>query len=378
MNLWWRLPGPGRFLEEIEYDLRQGRNVLIVLPEHHPPGLRNALNQQLSQHEFWYWRSLLVDPKLPESEHPLEFLHDRFVYFSDPDSILSVQTLVDSNNFRNLLLWIEGCDASCWEPWKDFLEEYAYLCRSKRVEERSLFCIIVPASLSTLMPAPDVALAIHNWRGYVDQLDMSLYATYLLSDQPLSRTERKLRIAMITELAGTDPQLAELLVSKSLNELLQPASCLCEFANKIGWTTPHTAPDWTKGTLDEWDGETFVHSVFLYQAQNINEIYRRLWRAHVRTLFPMLEEERVRLLAELKSFLKVPFCTEYGITIDNLNALEIGHIRYQIRNNYNIDKHTKQLLDSLKEIRDEIAHIKPVTGDLLGRWLLNQQLVDQK
>jgi hypothetical protein len=42
-KVWWRLPGPCHFIEWAAEEFRDGRNLVLGLPEHLPSGLEDAV-----------------------------------------------------------------------------------------------------------------------------------------------------------------------------------------------------------------------------------------------------------------------------------------------------------------------------------------------
>ena len=48
-SLWWNLPSPSSFIEEAATDLREGRNVFLMLPEINPNELYQALKLELQK-----------------------------------------------------------------------------------------------------------------------------------------------------------------------------------------------------------------------------------------------------------------------------------------------------------------------------------------
>ena len=369
---WWQLPGPSQFIEEVASDLRQGRNVIIALPNHHPMGLREAVNARVSLDDHWCWRSLRVTEWEDEIIHPATLLHQRFAPLLETShQPPSAHSLIKSERFIRHLIWLEGFTPPLWKRWKSFLEEYADLCRNKSEDERSLFCVSLTGVLVEELSGQDIALSVRTWRNITDQLDMSLYLSQLLPDNGIPKLLRRLRIAIVTELAGSDPEVSRMLIQLDLDSLLTPHSHLMEFAQRRGWNeSVSKQPQWHEGQFDILEGRLFIHSAVLVASGNANaEINRRIWRAQVGVLFPYVEEQRIWLLEELQNSLIVPFKTDYGV-IDNIEDLEIGHILYQISNSTKqIRQDTYQLLHTLVAVRKEIAHLKTVSSKLLYKLL---------
>jgi hypothetical protein len=91
-----------------------------------------------------------------------------------------------------------------------------------------------------------------------------------------------------------------------------------------------------------------------------------LWRGQVGVLLPLIEEERQSLLTALAGQLCVPWRTDWG-EITDLYDLEIGHIYAQMANGcVTTDREVRRRVRCLKEIRNELAHLRPAPSNLLA------------
>ncbi|HEC86132.1 MAG: hypothetical protein DRR08_13965 [Candidatus Parabeggiatoa sp. nov. 2] len=395
-SLWWQLPSPAAFLNLVDGDLRQGKNVILALPEYAPTGLREALAVQVKKNDFWDWRLVSLQEKDSSSDDPVRLLFNRlalpieaapnslfdrlpdpFIVPSRPTRLLNVKALVDCEAFCGKVIWLEGLTESSWPSWHAFFEDYAHFCQNRCELERSLFCVPMVGTLTQQLPTENKTLSIRPWRGVVDRLDMQLYISSQMAHNRVANTlERNIKIAMSAEIAGTDPELANSLSKLPFEELLAPFETLKQMAKQRGWNEEQVSkPEWHLGMLDEIEGTPIVHAAVLAMQANQdsqNELRRRIWRGQIGVLFPFIEEQRVRLLEELEAFLEVPLETPFG-TITDIHDLEIGHIYYQVQNSQKSHK-AKPLLKSLKNIRDTIAHLEPINAtqlDELRRLLKN-------
>jgi hypothetical protein len=367
-RFWWQLPGPSRFVDAVEYDLRDGRSVILKLPQHQPAGLREAIGDRVRRNELWSFRTLDLTGNDSAPESPLSYLHRRYASQADSPLLPSVQSLVKSEAFRGMVIWLSGMDATCWGSWWAFLVEYEHACRSLPEPERVLFCIPLVAPLSTIDVKEQVAIASRQLRGFVDRLDMTLLLSHLFHNKRMPWLYRRLMVAIGTELATTDPQLACELAQADLRLMLDPLQLLKRLALARDWTADQAAaPDWARGMVDDLDGEPVVHSAVLAVNGGNGQINRRIWRGQVGVLFPFIEERRLDLLDELKRHLTVPFQTCFG-TITDMRDLELGHMLYQVRG-VRLPQRTARQLRCLKDCRDCLAHMEPVSSDLLGTLL---------
>jgi hypothetical protein len=96
---------------------------------------------------------------------------------------------------------------------------------------------------------------------------------------------------------------------------------------------------------------------------------RRLWRAQVSVLFPVIEEHRQRLIETLGNQLTIPFESVSG-TIEDPRYLEIGHIATQIdRFRLKTSKDLRLFVNQLKTLRDRLAHLDPAPLEIIQKTL---------
>lgn len=362
--LWWQMPGPSRFIAKVAEDLRDGKNVVLQLPEHCPIGLYGSLKHKLSPDGGWSIRQIALGDTA-NSLPPLAMLVTRCALGDTSEESWTVVDLAQSDVFLNQVIWIDGIEWKNWHDWCEFLREYAHVCRNVSMYERSLFVIPLVGKLGETGVDEDVCLSVHRWQGYVDGSDMLLYAARLMDPDTPHVLIRRLTMFVLAQLALWDPALAEYLSRQDLSTLLEPQNALLDFASIRGWKLGDR-PAWHEGKTDSFEGSDRIHSAYLALSDPDGELTNRLWSAQVSVFLPYVEEERRQILRELQQNLIVPFESENGTIVHTINALEIGHIYHQIFTlGVTADQQVRRHVRSLREIRNCLAHLGTLSPEIV-------------
>jgi len=365
-TFWWQLPGPSRYLARIADDLRAGKNALLLLPEYFPDRLHDALAVS-TQDLHWSY-----PPLLPQAEeYPLHFLFSYFIPDTPSYVIPNVETLAKEQSFCGKVIWLEGMTTSSWPQWKEFLQEYQHVCSKRRPLERTVFCLPLVGELAVdqNLPPQDTYLAYHPWQGKVDSLDMFLFVYHFFQGKPLPNLQKRIAVAIAAGLALWDPNVAVRFADENIENILSPLPALREISRERGWNDfdqKETAQSWLRGVYDTIDGRGKFHSAALvHNASREEEIKRRIWSAEISVLFPMIEEKRQDILAELKDQLRGPFQIQ-SATINDPNDLEIGHL-WHLFLTKKVKPRTEMrlLVERLWEMRNSLAHLEPIRPELL-------------
>jgi hypothetical protein len=358
---WWQLPGPSQFLQRVAQDLSGGKNVLLALPALVPEGLRDALAGQVSRNDLLTWREVpagLGDDSLAKL---VERLHEQFAPPEHPGEVLSAATLAAAPAFPGTVVWVEGMEGRVWPVWRDFLGQYQHACNGRAEWSRGLFCLPLSGPLAA-EAVPDVALTVRRWRGVVGPLDLSLDLARLMDGRPENPLHRRLRVALALELAGPDAALARELARLDLLTLIEPQETLARVAVRRGWNGDGK-PAWENGMVDDFDGAEWVHAAVQAQRGDTAAVRRRVWRAEVGVLYPFLEEQRLRLIPQVRPYLRLPVETSYG-TVRDASDLELGQLVYFLQGR-KVPQPLWRVLTRLRDMRHELAHLRPVPAECL-------------
>jgi hypothetical protein len=364
--LWWELPGPRRFIQRVVQALRDGKNIVIGVPEYGPDDIPNALQHALNEDGDWYWQR--VDAANHADELPAHVLMERFVGDPPPGELWNANLLAQQASFAGKVVWVSNVTAEAWPRWREFITDYAHACRSRPSYARGLCVIPLFGTLAGENVTPEICLSVHLWRGCVDWLDMMLYTANITPLNGLTRTQGDTALATISHLALWDRHVAEVLANESLESLFNPGAILRRIAVERGWNKLHSkAYTWHQGIVDVVDAQgEKTHSAILALNDTNGELDGRIWSAQVGVIFPLIEEHRRRLLRQLGKRLRTPFTTRFGGVIKEVWDLELGHIAAQVKE-YSIplSKTDRQLLDQLVRIRNSLSHLEVLEPDLL-------------
>jgi len=367
----WELPGPSGFVNKAGQDLSDGCSVIFALGEIHPEGLHGRLDSVLSDYGL-----RMVDIHIPEWNErefftPEQVLSELFSLEVKGRDIFS-KILAMSPQFTDErhVVWIDGISENEWPKWKLFLDEYEHASRGVEVWHRTVFAVQLVGGVARNLPKnkPAVALKIHRfYHGVVNRIDTLLYVTSRLDNAAETPNHYRLLLNMVVELAGTDLGLAERFCREDIFTVSTPFPILKNLALERGWDKITSSPaSVISGTTDLFDGQEYVNSAYLAICGQEQEIVRRLWRAQLSVIFPMIEEKRLRYIGKMRGQFPLPFKTSYGdVTVED--ELEISHLCFMARTNkISVDRSTFRVLDKLREMRNALAHLEAVPHEFLN------------
>jgi len=217
-----------------------------------------------------------------------------------------------------------------------------------------------------------VALKMHRYMdGAVQRIDTLLHVFGRLGSSAEASMQERLLLHMVVELSGPDLDLAERLCCETVSSVSAPIQILKNIAKSRGWEDLGSAPATTHaGTLGVFDGQDYLNSAFLSVCGKDQEIVRRLWRAQLAVIFPMIEEKRLKFIDRLRGQFPLPFRTGYG-DICKEDDLEISHLCYMAKcNKIAMDRSSIRVLEKLRDMRNSLAHLETIPQECLNDTLL--------
>jgi hypothetical protein len=343
--------------------LRSSRNLLIALPQHSPPGIETAMGRRVCDDALWRWRTVRGSGMDVGSAAPIRDLFQGLDLDPPGPGEPWEDCLADAAEMQDRVLWIAGIQADNWSAWSGALIRYAKACQPRPQFGRGLICCCVCGIPSAKLPVTDGALSVHTWTGRLDELDLQIWAAHDLRGMEMSPLQRRARRVLAATLAGFDPDLAMHLARLDLATLANPESTLKKFAAERGWMGSEPCPPvWHLGTADSVGGEHQTHLALsvLSGEGGRRQVALRVWQAQVTLLFPLIEQRRGQIIADYRGSLIVPFEKGDGTWVTQIEDLEIAHLYFQLRNHR--DRRIEPLLRRLREARNALAHLEPLSG----------------
>ena len=369
----WDLPGPAAFMDDVLGAIREGANLILQFPEHRLSGFREAARGSIRAVGELSFRNAEA-PGVAGG--PLGVVAQALGWDGSEAFVQSANALAKSKRLAGSLCWVTGVSSADWPLWRDFLRQFAFASREHTAGSCGQFCIDLIGAMPVEAFANDPMLRCVPWRDRMSRIDGMLHLGKLWSRKGRPQPERDLRVAIATELAGYDLEFAERLADSPLTILLTPHEMLRQEAARRGWTGRMKANAWLSGRSDRWEGRSFEHPASLAADAERDEIDRRIWRAELGVIFPVLEERRIDIVRKMKHFLR-PMHTEYGY-VDRIEDLEIGSILHQIRTSRQ-GKEWEARLAHMNELRRALAHLEPVNAEnLVGAGLIDPAVMARK
>lgn len=361
---WWTLPGPRRFIDAIIDDIREGKSVFLCLPENCPPRLTTHIRQTIE--EDYKWLSTSPDSGVA----PIDFIYEFAVPNARPERLRNLTNLVLEEDFLNRVIYLEDIPAADWGAWMRFFTDYEHTSRSVPESRRTYFIADMSLPCAALPTPTPVGLSLKRWNGWVNRSDMQLYSTSCVRPRK-TELETDLVMALVSVLAGWDPELCEFLAAFQLSELLQPADLLKSYAEKTrGWELfePSRLDElaWSKGLWQTYLGKAQPHSCFAVFLNGSRYLDHLVWRAEIGVLMPYIEEARQKLIEQYRTMFKLPFYTKTGV-IEDVYDLEIGTIELLLSRRTLRSDPQMMYVSDLKGARNKLSHFAPAEPDLLLR-----------
>jgi hypothetical protein len=389
-DFWWSLPSNCAFIEEVVLDLREGRNVFLLLPEVNPNGLYQTLSLALKKEDLGSLQRLSAVTLSKDS--PIQELFRVYDYDIYSRDRLNVASLADCESFQGRIIWLEDLSKSKdrIDDWLNFFKQYSYVCGNKDLIERSVFCVpIVGQPAINNLPFENL-LTHHWWWGKVSSFDLQFYVANKLSGFKLNSIERNLAISVIASICGYDPKSADLLCGNLSEPYNSWKTLLKEEARMHNWD--HTLvkqvsnfsesltikasfetykqpfedikKEWVEGIVNLVDGRLFLHPAAAAMIEEDREINKRIWSGQLRVLLPIIDEYRIKIMNYIYENYNYDF---KNILKNKGSIIEIGDIKYCIdtdrRLRKKLDNNILSLIKMITKVRNELAHLGIISNE---------------
>ena len=333
--------------------MRDGANVVARFPFRAPKGLEAELRTRLQS--LFHWTSL--DVSLTRSD-PITFLREAVCPGLSSVQVRTMGDLANMTAFQGRLVWLDRIRPEDWLLWSLALTDYAEACRNVDLVQRTVFVVVLCGGVVSSGALGDVALVCHDFRNYVDPLDVFVLA---LADVPRitsSREQQALLAHTVSHVAQWDCFLAEHLLSVPIEQALDPTIVLQQYAEERGWTKDSPL-SWAAGTIDGPEDQPIVHSAWLRIIGRSRAIERRIWAAQAAVLLPLVEERRVGLIAGCRKHISVPMETRARQGLVDLELRDLVRLMRRTQ----APRRLKERIGFLHQVRNKLAHMEPLTAE---------------
>jgi len=374
----WELPGPSSFIRDIVQDIKNGVNVVIHIPKFNffnfDQYLRNTLNEELN----WYE----LKPTLIEKS-PLNFLVESF--FTEKNSLInSLQELVDKiDTMKFMWLDFNSLSKEDKEKWILFLKEYIRICDQKDRFSRLVFCFNVSDNLIK-EEFNSAFIREHFFYDYTSELDFERAINEMISSENYDYINRKVIQSTIFELSYPNFDFAFYLIDRVDDLSRLNIGLFREYveSRKISFDSKFLR------RINLFGKPKFInrsHPIYYYWLNNlisiknerieisaINHICRGekdselikqiIWHAQMKTLFPLLEQYRIRLIEYIKRTGKVKELISANVLseINEIYELELGSLFHfvVVERIILLPQIINKLLITIRDIRNDISHLR--------------------
>jgi hypothetical protein len=330
----WSLPGPRRFVKDVVDRLYRGRSVTLR-DAHGADGLLGALATQIGGDSFLRLQSI----DLREAQSLLTAMNEALAI-----DLRSLAALAVNEDAQATVFLLHLADARHAADIQTFV-------RAGRLTANSEAPVVVAACDDDLEELGDEHWDDLDAAGLVGPLDGMAFAAAYMSEAD-SLTAR-IKAAVAVEVGAWDLGLTETLLDLPAREALRPDLCPDQ------WVAPDSEA--AAQHVDGWGGEPTRHAAWMAR-NDLAGLRKRVWRGQLGVLFPWIEERRREVITRYRSFLKVN-----DNTMPNIDLFDWGPISIQLQNS--ALGGCPQAVHLAREIRNELAHSRPVSSQQISRCI---------
>lgn len=362
-DLKWRLPGVQSFLQRVTDNLDTGTNVILQIPPVAPVGVLDALSD-LSSEDYRHLHWLHVDASNWSATNVVSIANIvSLIDVGESTGVASAEDLASHGQQR--VYAIDGISPQCWPVFTEFIELFRRANHQRDENDRDVFLVNANAALP--VPDFDIGLRVIAWRDVVREIDSRLFLEQLVSQPQNSSLDAAIKMSIATELGGADLHLLERLATEPLEQLISPELILLEFAKSSGWCSAKCV-SWCDGGIEVFRNRTRPHSSVVALLEDSNELRKRVWHGQLTIVFPYLEERRLEILSRLKPFLRNVDLRDPQGNATEIEDLELGSLFFFIRNSC-APSSIKDEVRLLRDLRHELAHLRPIPMTMMNRFL---------
>ena len=356
-QIWWQeITGPKTFVSNVTERLLEA-SVIVKVPDDLP--WRHEMRQEIQselreQYDYAEISIIPIDAEedVEENTEIDAFILERFALgdvarqYRKKSGKSITQYIVQKNVLQNDVLWVKGITEKTIKPWMDFLLAFNDCCPKNGR-------IVLEIRDSIQYVKQDTIEEI-DYSSYISDNNLQLFNSILLDRMPtISEVWKRYLSALAACLCETDAEIAEYFLNEYARQTADPIRVLEAIAQD---------PDYSRRGAA--DGSSHILSLVRHKCTS--QIERRIWKAQLQVLFPVVEAERINLIERIKhdltAMISVREIRQYGESIVNPYDFEWGTLFYAMKlTNINEEYYLKSLS---KAEREEIRRFRDYRNNL--------------
>ncbi|WP_396911539.1 hypothetical protein [Mycolicibacterium sp.] len=366
-----QLPGSTRFIGRVAADLAAGKSVIVVFPDTLvDSGIADAVLDDLEREGVsTAFCHASTDP------FPTRVLT---TFGADPlreSSFAEWDTIIAWESWHGSWMLVPGWQHDDVDEIVDRWPAQLNVC-GLSVEDRPKLVIgvrLADLPRTKITHVDRNGVAVHWWWGVLDRLDTELRLAAISN-----RTLNPVDAAVVVEVSGWDLGCTDFLAAEwdrtttGLSDALRcyqsRAAHNCHVPAVAGTRRGLTAPPaeleqpWRDGLVDRW-GHGVRRAV---HATDDDDVSQRLWMAHNRVLIQYIDEERADYERMILGKASVDALGDLRLRDDDI--IEIGSLAWLVdTRRVDIGKAHRERLQAFRDLRNELAHRRAVSDELLRR-----------
>ena len=399
-----QMPTVREWLSQVQADLRDGRSVVIVLPD--------GVDVELLRSALWnaqgdlYFEGIFLSQL--DGAEPAAAVERTLALGMGASAAPTVEHLVNRAGLPDVLFLddfdelAEGARAQ----WLRFMMQWADVCHGRRFAHRGesevppVLCLVAHAAMVphaiALSDLTRVLLAVQVWWGLPTTLEMRLLCRLAFSHDGSSLN--RWQEYMIPSIAGPDLCLTNYMLAQEYHTGAELTEILRRFAVEKNWSDEELEDAWRHGsTWDEsygvqgrlwtypffqawtrgmlyWTPEYGLecHSAVLALLDRIEIVEHRVWRGQAQLMLPQIDEVRLALCVHFTNSYGVdwpyrwlePRIKEERQTVrQSPFSCQWGHLEFLLRECAALQSESRwySLVHYARRIRNDLSHYRSIS-----------------
>jgi hypothetical protein len=373
MKIWWKMPGPSKFLESQCEELHKGSSIVVKIRELGVTGFEKALTDELSKNVHGdRITEIHISPTII-ARTPEEVICENF--YLDAQQYADMEKLCGSHEIQGQIIIVTGLVQNLWRKWQSFLNDYSRIMKNKCPSERARFLLFIDACVDQSGIEEDLILRVVVLDDFCSLTDLHSYAHFQTQNKECSKLHRNLIQELMVNILSWDVARYQGFHRLELREMIEFDGYLKKIAKERSWNEA-TELDWVLGTSGSVYGLTIPHAAALiHKHDGKKQIRKRVWKSQLRVIFPFLEELRQEMIQRYKSTIEGNITRVRKIfeekeqphnSFKDILELEYTHLLELFRLTNAADESFLRLLRNCREIRNHLAHGETVSA---GKFL---------